>query len=185
MTAATTAAHRPEPLCRIAAPDPVSVGREPARIGGGAMPCTIGDAAAYDSAMSVPAPDRIRYVVTSKLGVAEAQARLEQAIQQRKFSILHVYDLTKTLHEKGFELPAEVRVLELCNAGQAFRVMQHEIGMNMALPCRISIWQVDGQTHVGMLRPKVLLHMLSSNPALAAIADEVEQQMIAMVDAAR
>lgn len=135
--------------------------------------------------MSVPVPDRIRYVVASKLGVADAQARLEAAIQQHKFSVLHTYDLKKTLHEKGFDLPAEVRVLELCNANQAFRVLQQEIGMNMALPCRISIWQVNGQTHIGMVRPKALLQMLSSNPALTPIADEVEQQMIAMVDAAR
>lgn len=132
-----------------------------------------------------PAPDPIRYVVTSKLGVAEAQQRLEAAIQAHRFSVLHTYDLKQTLHEKGFELPSEVRVLELCNANQAYRVLQHEIGMNMALPCRISLWQIDGQTHIGMLRPKALLQMLSKNPALGAIADEVERQMVAMVDAAR
>lgn len=135
--------------------------------------------------MNAPAPDPIRYVVTSKLGVAEAQQRLESSIQAHRFSVLHTYDLKRTLHEKGFDLPAEVRVLELCNANQAFRVLQHEIGMNMALPCRISIWQLEGQTHIGMLRPKVLLQMLSKNPALTSIADEVEHAMIEMVDAAR
>ncbi len=135
--------------------------------------------------MNAPAPDTFRYVVTSKLGVADAQQRLEAAIQAHKFSVLHTYDLRQTLHEKGFDLPAEVRVLELCNANQAFRVLQHEIGMNLALPCRISIWQLEGQTHVGMLRPKAMLQMLSKSPALNAIADEVERAMVEMVDAAR
>lgn len=99
--------------------------------------------------------------------------------------MLHTCDLKRALHEKGLELPSDLRVLELCNANQAFQVMQQEIGMNIALPCRISIWQLDGQTHIGMLRPKALLQMLSKNPALGTIADEVERQMVAMVDAAR
>lgn len=129
--------------------------------------------------------DPYRYVIVSKKTVAQAQQDLEAAIAARKFSVLHTYDLKQKLHEKGFELSPEVRILELCNAGQAEKVLKADIAMNMALPCRISIWQQDGKTMIGMLRPKALLQMLSSLPALAKIAEEVERAMVEMVDAAR
>lgn len=128
--------------------------------------------------------DPLRYVITSKLSVTEAQERLEAAILAHKFSVLHTYDLKETLQGKGFAQESEVRVLELCNASQAFKVLTADVAMNMALPCRISVWQQEGRTMVGMLRPKALLAMLSKAPALAQVAEEVERQMIAMVDAA-
>ncbi|HEX5051762.1 MAG TPA: DUF302 domain-containing protein [Planctomycetota bacterium] len=134
--------------------------------------------------MNATTTDPIRYIVASTRSVEQAQAALEAAIQARRFSVLHTYDLKRTLHEKGFELPAEVRVLELCNASQADKVLKTEIGLNMALPCRISIWQQGGRTMIGMLRPKALLKMLSDAPALRAVAEEVERNMVEMVDAA-
>lgn len=134
--------------------------------------------------MSTTAADPIRYVKSSAKSVAQAQQDLEAAIAARKFSVLHVYDLKSKLHEKGFELAPEVRVLELCNAAQAEKVLKDDITMNMALPCRISVWQEGGTTRIGMLRPKALLSMLSSSPVLAKIAAEVETAMVAMVDAA-
>lgn len=134
--------------------------------------------------MSTTAADPIRYVKSSAKSVSQAQQDLEAAIAARKFSVLHVYDLKSKLNEKGFELAPEVRVLELCNAAQAEKVLKDDITMNMALPCRISVWQEGGTTRIGMLRPKALLSMLSSSPVLAKIAAEVETAMVAMVDAA-
>jgi uncharacterized protein (DUF302 family) len=135
--------------------------------------------------MTANPADPYRYVVTSNKPVADAQRDLEAAIGARKFSVLHTYDLRQKLHEKGFPFDAEVRVLELCNAAQAQKVLQTDVAMNMALPCRISIWQQDGRTMIGMLRPQALLQMLSDAPVLRTIAAEVERAMVEMVDAAR
>jgi uncharacterized protein (DUF302 family) len=45
----------------------------------------------------------------------------------------------------------------------------------MALPCRVSVYQRNGQTCIGMLSPKAMLEQLSDSPELGKVADEVEQ----------
>jgi len=135
--------------------------------------------------METKTDDAIRYVVESEKTVDQAQQDVTAAAQQRKFGVLHSYDLKQTLKGKGFELDPEVRVLEICSPSHADRVLKTEVAMNMALPCRISIWQEDGRTCIGMIRPKAMLEMLTEQPAMRQIADEVERLMLEMIAEAR
>jgi uncharacterized protein (DUF302 family) len=57
--------------------------------------------------------------------------------------------------------------------------------LNMALPCRISVYTDAGKTWIGMIRPVPMLGMLSTDPALAATAGEVEQVVTRIIDEAR
>ncbi len=57
--------------------------------------------------------------------------------------------------------------------------------LNMALPCRISVYTDKGQTRIGLIKPQPMLAALSQDPALAEVARQVEEQTIAMVDAAK
>ena len=59
------------------------------------------------------------------------------------------------------------------------------MGMNVALPCRISIYQQDGRTLIGMVRPTAILQSLSQSGKLSEIADRVEADTIAIIEAAR
>lgn len=54
--------------------------------------------------------------------------------------------------------------------------------MNMALPCRISVYEDEGHTIIGMVRPTAMLAWLSDDPEIAKIAEEVEKQMVRMID---
>jgi uncharacterized protein (DUF302 family) len=135
--------------------------------------------------MTTVTDDAIRYVVQSARSVDQAQEAVTAAAQKRKFGLLHHYDLKQTLKGKGFDLEPEVRVLEICNPGFADQVLKAEVAMNMGLPCRISVWQEGGATHIGMIRPKAMLEMLTEAPALRRLADEVERLMVEMIDEAR
>jgi uncharacterized protein (DUF302 family) len=53
--------------------------------------------------------------------------------------------------------------------------------LNMALPCRVSVYSEHGQTKIGMIRPTAMLKALSDSPKLEAIAKEVEVALIAMI----
>ncbi|HSQ68485.1 MAG TPA: DUF302 domain-containing protein, partial [Steroidobacteraceae bacterium] len=117
----------------------------------------------------------MRYVVDSDKTVDQATADLEAAVLQHGFGVLHTYDLKQTLANKGVELPQECRILEVCNPQQAARVLGEDMGMNVALPCRISVYQEGGRTRIGMVRPTALLAGLSDAPGLAGVAEEVEQ----------
>jgi len=106
--------------------------------------------------------------------VADAVNRLTDALMRRKFGVLHVHNLKATLNSKGVPFETECQVLEVCNPGQAAKVLGEDIDLNMALPCRVSVYEKDGDTRIGMLSPKAMLAELSDSAALRQVADEVE-----------
>ena len=79
----------------------------------------------------------------------------------------------------------ECRVFEVCNPGQAAKVLATDMRLNMALPCRISVFTEKGQTKIGLIKPKQMLSELSDDESLVRIAEEVEDQTIRMVDQAK
>jgi uncharacterized protein (DUF302 family) len=56
------------------------------------------------------------------------------------------------------------------------------MALNMVLPCRVSIYEDGGRTLIGMVPPTDLLALVSTDPAIAASADEVEATMQRIID---
>ena len=132
--------------------------------------------------MTTRTDDPLRYVVETSRSVNETQEAVTAVARGHAFGVLHVYDMKQTLKGKGFELEPEVRVLELCSPSHAHQVLKTQVDMNLALPCRISIWQEGGVTNIGMIRPKAMLEMLTEDAVLRVVADEVEGAMVAIID---
>ena len=127
----------------------------------------------------------MKQVVTASCSVGEAVERLTEALKARKFGVLHVHDLKATLNSKGVPFEAECQVMEVCNPQQAARVLADDIDLNMALPCRVSVYEKDGVTRIGMLSPKAMLEELSDSAALRTVAAEVEDVLhMAIAEAA-
>jgi len=95
-----------------------------------------------------------------------------------------VHDLGSTLRAKGIDFPEECKVFEVCNPNQAARVLATDMRLNMALPCRISVFTERGTTKIGLIRPLPIFAGLSSDPALQQVAEEVERATVQMVDEA-
>lgn len=76
-------------------------------------------------------------------------------------------------------------MFEVCNPGQAARVLATDMRLNMALPCRISVFTENGKTKIGLIKPVQMLAALSPDAALLAVAREVEAKTIQMVDEAK
>ena len=123
----------------------------------------------------------MRYVVESKKTPAAAVEDLRAAVAEHGFGILHAYDLQETLNSKGYPLPHACHILEVCNPQQASKVLTEDMGMNIALPCRISVYEEDGQTKIATALPTKLLSALSASPALVTVAQDVEAKMKAMM----
>ena len=126
----------------------------------------------------------MKQIWTASCGVAEAVERLMAALAERKFGVLHVHNLKETLNSKGVPFGTECRVLEVCNPQQAARVLTEDIDLNMALPCRVSVYEKDGITRIGMLSPSAMLRELSDSQALREVADEVEAVLTAAIEEA-
>ncbi len=60
-----------------------------------------------------------------------------------------------------------------------------DMRLNMALPCRISVFTEKGKTKIGLIVPVKMLSALSRDPVLVQVAKEVEAQTIRMVDEAK
>jgi uncharacterized protein (DUF302 family) len=127
----------------------------------------------------------MRYVVSSEKSVEQATTDLEEAVRRNGFGVLHQYDLKKTLAGKGVELPHECRILDVCNPQQAARVLTADMGMNVALPCRVSVYEEGGKTRIGMVRPTAMLASLSDSSDLQGVAEDVELAITRMIDSAK
>ncbi len=123
----------------------------------------------------------MKYVTETQKPVPQALEDLERAVQDHGFGILHTYDLKATLKEKGLDLPHECHILEVCNPRQAVKVLSEDMDMDIALPCRISVYEEGGKTKIGMAKPTDMLAQLSRSPKLAAVAREVEDTMMDMI----
>ena len=124
------------------------------------------------------------YIVPTAKKVDDAARDLEAAVRKHGFGVLHVYDLKETLTKKGYPLEPQCRVFEVCNPQQATRVLQQDMRLNMALPCRISVFEDDGVTKIGTIRPTATLRALSQDREIVAIAGAVETTIAAIIDEA-
>ena len=125
------------------------------------------------------------YIVETSKNFAAASAELEAAVTRNGFGVLHVHNLGNTLRSKGVDFKEECNIFEICNPVQASRVLTADMRLNMALPCRISVYTEAGSTRIAMISPLQMLTALSSDPALAQIAREVEEKTRKMIDEAR
>jgi uncharacterized protein (DUF302 family) len=126
----------------------------------------------------------MKYIVETQKSVEQAAEDLEKAVAAHQFGVLHIHDLKATMNKKGVPFEPECRIFEVCNPKKAFAVLSEDMAMNMALPCRISVWQEDGNTKIGMINPKPMLEMLSSSEKLSQVADEVQTTLTAIIDEA-
>ena len=125
------------------------------------------------------------YTVDSDKSFEQASADLDAAVKRNGFGVLHVHDLGATLRSKGIAFGNDCRVFEVCNPAQAAKVLSSDMRLNMALPCRISVYTEQGRTRIGLIKPVQMLAALSDDPALALVAKEVEDKTILMVDEAK
>ncbi|MEZ5501860.1 MAG: DUF302 domain-containing protein [Halioglobus sp.] len=115
----------------------------------------------------------------------QASKDLDAAVKRNGFGVLHIHDLGETLRSKGIEFAEECRVFEVCNPKQAAKVLSTDMRLNMALPCRISVFTENGATKIGLIKPARMLAALSDNEQLSEVASEVETKTILMVDQAK
>src|SRR4030065_51624 len=110
---------------------------------------------------------KMYYIVESNKSFDHATSALDTAVRNNKFGVLHVHDIAATLRGKGFEFAEQCKVFEVCNPGQASKVLAIDLKLNMALPCRISVYTENGKTKIGMIEPAQMLAMLSKDTNLA------------------
>jgi len=109
--------------------------------------------------------------------VSEAAAALHAAVQANHFGVMQVHNLKETMVKKGVEFVHECLIFEVCQPQQAKKVLDQNMSLSMALPCRISIYEEGGKTILATLKPTNLL-ALFNEPRLQPVAQEVEATIV-------
>ncbi len=125
------------------------------------------------------------YIVQTDKTFNQASTDLAAAVLHHGFGVLHVHDLGATLRGKDLAFEEECKVFEVCNPAQAAKVLLVDMRLNMALPCRISVFTEKGSTRIGLIRPVPMLTALSQDASLVQVAKEVEEKILQMIDEAR
>ena len=109
--------------------------------------------------------------------VSEAAAALQAAVQANHFGVMQIHNLKETMAKKGVDFARECLIFEVCQPQQAKKVLDQNMSVSTALPCRISIYEEGGKTILATLKPTTLLAMFNS-PQLEGVAQEVEDTIV-------
>jgi len=115
-------------------------------------------------------------IQTQKPVEATADA-LQAAVAENGFGVMQVHNLRETMEKKGVGFNRECLIYEVCQPKLAKKVLDGDMSLSTALPCRISIYEEDGQTFMATLKPTALMGMWEL-PELNGVAQEVEETLL-------
>ncbi|MBK1717016.1 DUF302 domain-containing protein [Thiocystis violacea] len=121
--------------------------------------------------------------LTTEKTVTELATALQAAVAANHFGVMQVHDLKETMAKKGIAFAHECLIFEVCQPQQAKAVLDQDMSVSTALPCRISLYEEGGQTFLATLKPTTLLGLFNI-PRLAGIAEEVERTIIKIMNEA-
>ncbi len=111
--------------------------------------------------------------VRSRKSIGEVRQRFEDASAARKFGVQGIHNVTATLQGKGLDFDRKLYIYELCNPGAAKKVLDANVSISTALPCRVSIYLDGTDVVLQTIKPTMMLQMFNE-PTLEGTAKEVE-----------
>jgi len=124
-----------------------------------------------------------RLIYQSRRPAPEVCSRVEEVAKSKGFGVLAVHDLSAILASKGMPIDYSAVVVEVCSPRHAKAVLDIQPTIANALPCRIAIYERNGQTTVETLPPTMLLGGFEA-PSLMPVAEEVEKLLEEIIETA-
>src|SRR3989338_9599644 len=123
------------------------------------------------------------YTVTTEKTFDEAVKAVEGETKKAGFRVLYTHDVTKTLSEKGFTIEP-IKIIEICNAKNAYHALQANIKIGLCLPCKINVYRKDGKTFISGMRP-IILPRFFPKANLGALPAEIDEIIRGIIDRSR
>ena len=121
------------------------------------------------------------YELTTKRTLDDVINSLQELAPEAGFSILHQYDFFTILEGKGFPIEAKVWTFELCRASMASKMLQQFPLFSTMMPCRISIYEDAGITHIATMDMMPMLDSIKDNAVLHKEAKLLYGQLMEMM----
>lgn len=121
------------------------------------------------------------FSTSTDLSVEDAIVKTTEQLSKEGFGVLSEIDVKTTLKNKiDVDIPKYV-ILGACNPKFAHRALSTEEHIGTMLPCNVVVRENElGQTEVFAVDPIASMSAVD-NPELAAIADEVQQKLKAVI----
>lgn len=123
------------------------------------------------------------FKLSTNKSVADVAVALQAAVRANHFGVMQVHNLKETMVKKGVPFERECLIFEVCQPQQAKKVLDQNMSVSTALPCRISIYEEGGKTILATLKPTTLLALFHT-PQLEGVAQEVEDTILKIMDEA-
>ena len=131
--------------------------------------------------MSAQQPQHSKYGFSKTVDLPYEQAveKARAALSAEGFGVLCEIDIKEKLKEK---LDVDFRkyvILGACNPPLAYKTLQEEINIGLLLPCNVIVYEGDepGKSVVAAVDAKAMLSVVGNNPALDAVATEVNEKL--------
>ena len=123
--------------------------------------------------------------VRTRKSLGEVRQRFEEAAAEHRFAVLGTHDVGERLRAKGLPFERKFYVYEVCNPAAAKKVLDTNVRIGTALPCRVTVYTDGGEVVLETLKPTAMLEMFGE-PSLDGTAREIETAIEAMMtEAAR
>ena len=123
------------------------------------------------------------FIRESDASIDDVCRKIQDAAAQNKFGVIAVIDLKEKMAAKGIQFTPECRIIEVCNPMQAKKVLEANMTISSALPCRISVYEQAGKVKVVTLKPTAVLGLFG-NPQLEPVAKQVEDAIVNIINSA-
>lgn len=125
----------------------------------------------------------LAYTISTEKSLNQVEQAVKDAVAAKGFRVLHIHDVQATFAEKGVHREP-YKIIEVCNVKYANQALTADPHIGLLMPCKINIWVEQGRTRIALLKPS-LLATFFPQAALDAMAQEIEEVLRAVVDAAK
>ena len=123
------------------------------------------------------------YTLISEKPFEEVVDAVKKTLQELGFGTLWELDVPSKLKEKGVDFQGKARILEVCNPKRAKEALEHNMNVVYFLPCKVVVFEDQGQIKLGMVKPTAFMEMLQDE-GLRNFALEVENTLKQAMDRA-
>lgn len=117
------------------------------------------------------------------LSYTDAVAKVKDELKKEGFGVLTEIDVKQTLKTKLNVDFDDYIILGACNPPLAYQALTAERDIGVLLPCNVIVYVQGGKTFISAVLPTVQLGKVG-NPKLLPIAEQVENRLKKVVDAA-
>lgn len=126
----------------------------------------------------------IKHKVKTEKSYEEVLDTLKVKLKERGFGVLWELDFEETLRNKGLDYKGNMKILEVCNPKQAKEILETNMEAGLFLPCKMAIFEAEGQVFIGLVSPKELMGVFKDDK-LSEIGSRIEHELMAAMEEAK